>query len=152
MYPVYYDCTAHVDPVCYYEYYCLFKMQRFVCFETDADDMCTYICIHFYGQGPQNRIFQRHHNIYISHTHTHTHSRARARTHTHTGIHLTPAADATCTPREAIAEFVGGGQPVLLDDSLSINLLARVTSSALKEIQHGTQFTCFTSTKVQILT
>ncbi len=79
-------------------------------------------------------------------------TRARAHTLSLTGIHLTPAADATCTPREAIAEFAGGGQPVLLDDSLSINLLARVTSSALKEIQHGTVFPCFTSTKVQILT
>ncbi len=90
--------------------------------------------------------------IYFTHPLTHARTHTHTHTHTHTGIHLTPAADATCTPREAIAEFAGGGQPVLLDDSLSINLLARVTSSALKEIQHGTQFTCITSTKVQILT
>jgi len=56
------------------------------------------------------------------------------------GLHLAPNAEfflaAIATPAEALAEFVGGGQAVLLDDSLAVNLLARVSASALSEIQH----------------
>ena len=52
------------------------------------------------------------------------------------GVHLTPAADAKISPTEALTEFVGGGQPVLLDDSLALNLMGRVSASALKEVQH----------------
>ena len=52
------------------------------------------------------------------------------------GSYLTPAPDASAAPAEALAEFVGNGQPVLLDDSLAVNLLARVSPSALAEVQH----------------
>ena len=47
-----------------------------------------------------------------------------------TGICLAAAADAA----EAVAEFVGGGQPVLLDETLAVNVLARVSASALVEV------------------
>ena len=47
-----------------------------------------------------------------------------------TGICLAAAAAAT----EAVAEFVGGGQPVLLDETLAVNVLARVSASALAEV------------------
>eukprot|EP00960_Hanusia_phi_P029837 748200-Hanusia_phi.AAC.3 len=52
------------------------------------------------------------------------------------GIHLTPSEEAKVTVEEAMEEFRGRYPAVLLDQSLAVNVLSRLSHSSLSELTH----------------